>query len=149
MYEGLILATLVLLVILAIRPVVKYDNPLVIHKPGLYHATLGPQLGRVQYFIEQVAEQFPAMGDITSLQFKMRDAAGQYLLAAGLRAGILYFQAIPYKVDGDCETLRRFSDEVLVNIPLAESQDIQGIASMRAAVEAAAKRLQIECLSIS
>lgn len=149
MYEGFVLITLVVLVVLAIRPAVKYDSPLVIHKPGLYHATLAPRLGRVQYLIEQVAEQFSATGDIATRQFKMHDAAGKYLLAAGFRAGVLYFQAIPYSVDNDCEILRKFSDEVLVNIPLAKSQDMQGIASMRSAVEQAAKRLQIDCLSIT
>jgi len=142
-YEAFILVTLAGLVILAIRPGVKQGRPLIIHKAGLYHATLAPQLGRVQDLIGQIAGKFTATGDIASLQFKLHDSGGQYLLAAGFRGGMLYFQALPCKADSDCETLHKFSDEVLINIPLVESQ--QGGIAMRAAVEAAAMQLHIEC----
>ena len=147
MYEGFVLVTLVVLVVLAIRPVVKQDSPLIIHKPGLYHATLAPQLAHVQDLIEQIAEQFCAAGDIDTLQFKLSDQHGQYLLAAGFRAGMLYFQAIPYQSDTDCATLRKFSDAVLVNIPLVAAQ--QENLSIRTVVEAAAMRLNIHCRFIT
>ena len=147
MYEGLVLATLAVLVILLIQPAEKQESPLIIIKPGLYHATLAPQLGRVEQLIEQIAAQFHALADIASLQFKMCDADGQYLLAAGFRQGMLYIQAIQYKTDKDCETLRKFTDDVLVNIPFTESN--QGIVAMRVAVQAAAMRLKIDCLPIT
>lgn len=146
MYEGLVLVALAAFVILAIRPVVNQDSPFVIHKPGIYHATLAPQLARVQDLIERITGHFSAAGDIASLQFKMDDSGRQYLLAAGFRAGMLYFQAIPYKDNSDYATLRQFSNEVLINIPLGVVESDR--AALRAAVEIAAMRLRIECLSI-
>lgn len=155
MYEGFFLIALVALVILAIRPgkQVRYDNPVVIHKPGFYHATLAPKLIRAQNFIELVARQFfesgLQAGDIPTQYFGVQDAAGQYLLAAGFRSGKLYFQAIvPLAADSHYKTLHEFSDGVMVHIPLAGSACTQGGEHLRTALEVAAKRLEIVCLSL-
>lgn len=149
MYEGVLLAALVVLVILAIRPAVKYDNPLVIHQPGVYHATLSPQLDRAQKLIEQIAIRFSSVGDIATQYFKMHDAGGHYWLAVGFRASVLYFQAIlPAANDDDGNALRKFSDEVMMQIPLARSQDVRGSEYLCSAVEVAASQLQIACLKL-
>jgi hypothetical protein len=106
MGESLLLITIITLVVLTIRrarPVVL-ENPVIIQRPGQYHITLAPQLNRAQIFIEQIAGQFSKthspQGDISSQYFEVRDpkvfARGEscYLLAATLRDGLLYFQAI-------------------------------------------------------
>lgn len=155
MYEGFFLVVLTALVILFMRPgkKVRYDNPVVIHKPGLYHATLAPKLDRAQTYIESIASQFfgaglPA-GDIATQCFEVRDADGQYLLAAGFRAGTLYFQAImPSAAGSHYKTLHQFADQVMVHIPLSPSLDTRAGESLRTAVEVAANRLEIECLSL-
>ena len=153
MYEGFFLAVLVTLVILAIRPGNKviYDNPVVIHKPGVYHATLSPKLDRSKNFIEQIASLFlesgMQAGDIATQYFEVRDPAGQYLLAVGFRGGILYFQAIlPSATGSHYNALRQFSDQVMVHIPLVVFEDTLAGEQLRTAVEAAAKRLAIMCL---
>lgn len=156
MYEGFFLIVLVTLVVLAIRPgkKVRYDNPLVIHKSGLYHATLAPKLIRAQPFIEAVASQFSGAGlpagDIATQYFKVSDAAGPYLLAAGFRAGMWYFQAIePLDADDHYKTLHQFADQVMVHVPIAESLDTRVAEQLRAAVEVAARNLQITCLNLN
>ncbi len=155
MYEGFFLIVLVVLVVLAIRPgkTVKYDYPVVIHKPGFYHATIAPELTRAQPFIEAVASQFFGAGlqagDIPTQCFEVRDADGQYLLAAGSRAGTLYFQAIaPLAADSHYKTLHQFADQVMVHIPLSPSLDTRSGENFRTAVEVAANRLEIVCLSL-
>jgi hypothetical protein len=150
MYEGILLVALVTLVVLAIRP--GKTNPVVIHKPGLYHATLAPQLVRVQNLIEQIVGRFSAsgLGDVATQYFDVRDDAGQYLLAVGLRGGIVYFQAIlPSASDEDGQALREFSGQVMVDVPLAVSPGRQGMAYLRAVVETAATALQITCLNLN
>ncbi|MCX7193190.1 MAG: hypothetical protein NTY60_06180 [Proteobacteria bacterium] len=148
MYEGFFLVALVVLVVLAMRPKVKYDNPVIIHKPGLYHATLAPQLDRAQDLIERISNQFSAAGDVDTQYFTIHDVSGQYLLAAGFRAGTLYFQAIlPALHDNNCKTLRLFSAQVMLQVPLGASREVQDALGLRAAVEAAADQLQIACLN--
>lgn len=148
MYEGIFLAALVVLVVWAIRPgkTVQYDSPIVIHKPALYHATLAPQLLRVQNLIEQIASHFSFEYDIATQYFKVRDQEGDYLFAAGYRAGVLYFQALPASDNEEVSTLRRFSEAVMVHIPLVESQSAGGLARLRTTVTQQANRLQITCL---
>lgn len=155
MYEALLLAILIALVILVIRKPVVLDSPLIIQRPGQYHLTLAPQLAHARNFLELIAGKFavtaPHEGDIATQYFEVRvtDAPGaaHYLLAVGLRAGILYFQAInpqPLLKDADShyETVRRFSEQVMVQLaPLAGNRD----ASLRTAVEAAAQQLEIVC----
>lgn len=148
MYEGILLVALVTLVVLAIRP--RKINPVVIHKPGLYHATLAPQLVRAKNLIEKIASGLIAEGDIATQYYELHDVSGRYLLAVGLRGGILYFQAIlPSASDEDCQALREFSGQVMVDIPLVSSPDQQGMAHLRAAVETAATVLQITCLNLN
>ncbi|MDO8351169.1 MAG: hypothetical protein Q7S94_08480 [Gallionella sp.] len=155
MYEALLLAVLVVLVILVMRKPVLLDNPLIIQRPGHYHITLAPQLAHAKSFLELIAEKFseaaPHEGELATQYFEVRatDAPGaaHYLLAVGFRAGILYFQAIypqPLLKDADShyETVRRFSEQVMAQwAPLAGNRD----ASLRAAVEAAAQQLKIAC----
>lgn len=146
MYEGILLVALVVAVLLAIRPTVKHDHPLVIIKPGLYHATLAPQLERAQSLLDRIAAAFFAGSDIPSQFFSVDDPAGRYLLAAGCRSGLLYFQVImPAGSGSPYQALHRFSSAVMVNIPLAASADVCSGQELRTAVEAAAAQLQMAC----
>lgn len=148
MYEGFFLIALVILVVLAIRP--GKINPVVIHKPGCYHATLAPQLVRAKNLIEQIASGLIAEGDIATQYYELHDVSGRYLLAVGLRGGIVYFQAIlPSASDEDDQALREFSGQVMADIPLASSPDKQGMAYLRAAVEAVASQLKIVCKNLN
>ena len=152
MYEALLLAVLVVLVILAIRKPVLLDSPLIIQRSGQYHLTLAPQLVHAKNFIELIAGKFAGSalheGDVATQYFEVRESEDYYLLAVGFRAGILYFQAVnpqPLLKDADShyETVRSFSEQVMVQLaPLAENRDAAG--SLRAAVEMAARQLNIE-----
>ncbi|MDO9010580.1 MAG: hypothetical protein Q7U78_02060 [Gallionella sp.] len=157
MYEALLLAVLVVLVILVMRKPVTLDSPLIIQHPGQYHITLAPQLAHARSFLELItgkfAEAAPHEGDAATQYFEVRETevpgAARYLLAVGSRAGILYFQAInpqPLLKDADShyETVRSFSEQVMVQLaPLAENRD--AAVSLRTVVEAAAQQLNIEC----
>lgn len=160
MGELLLLTTIITLVILAIRrgKPVALDNPLIIQRPGQYHITLAPQLSRAQTFIENIARQFVELGcqagDAPTQYFEVRDPAvcaqGErcYLLAAALRGGMLYFQAInpqPLLRDADShlKTLREFSEAVLERLPLPEHADGQGGDKLGDAVAAAADQMNI------
>jgi hypothetical protein len=154
MYEALLLAILIALVILVIRKPVVLDSPLVIHRPGQYHLTLAPQLAHAREFLELIAGKFAVSttheGDITTQYYEVRetDAPGAYLLAVGFRAGMLYFQAInpqPLLRDADShyETVRRFSERVMAQLaPTSGNGDAE---NLRAAVEVAAQQLNIAC----
>ncbi len=93
-------------------------------------------------------------GDFTSRYFEVRDpkvfaqGADCYLLAVTLRDGLLYFQASnPAKSQKDAaghlQTIREFSEKVLKQHPHKEPASMQGIEELDAAVETAAKQLQI------
>lgn len=154
MYEALLLAILIALVILVIRKPVVLDSPLVIHRPGQYHLTLAPQRVHAREFLELIAGKFAVTvtheGDIDTQYYEVRetDAPGAYLLAVGFRAGMLYFQAInpqPLLRDADShyETVRRFSEQVMAQLaPPAGNGDAK---NLRAAVEVAAQQLNIVC----
>jgi hypothetical protein len=158
MVESFLLLCLITIVILTIRrgkPVIL-DNPVIIQRPGQYHITLAPQLNRAQAFIENIAKQFPlaAANEFSTQYFEVRDpnvfAQGEdfYLLAAALRGGMLYFQAINpqpllHDADSHLKTVREFSDKVMALHPLAGASDQQSAKNLRAAIELAASQLQI------
>jgi len=160
MYELFLLALLITIVALSIRsgkPVVL-DNPLIIQRPGEYHITLAPQLGRAQTFIEQIAGQFvllhPPQGEIPTQYFEVHDrnenggAGGLYLLAAAYRGGMLYFQAInplPLLRDADShlKQVREFSNAVLALHPLDHPAGEGEAMKLRSAVETAAQKLKV------
>ncbi|ADL56452.1 hypothetical protein [Gallionella capsiferriformans] len=151
MYEGIILLVLVIVVVLVIRPKKdgKFDPPVVLQRAGVYHATLAPQLVRAQSFLEVIVSEFAsfdsAVSDSASHYFEVRDQVGRYLLAVGLRSGVFYFQAIlPAFKGDDAQTLRLFSEQVMVNIPRLESQD--HFDSLLRAVESAAQQMNITCV---
>lgn len=143
MYEGLLLVALVVVVLLAIRP--TKINPVVVHKPG-FHATLAPGLVRTQSFVERISGEALSGGDIATQYFEGEDSVGKFLLAVGFRGGILYFQAIlPTQGDANDQAIRRFSELVMVNIPLSSSQ--QDAVRLREVVERAAVQLKYTNLS--
>lgn len=81
------------------------------------------------------------------MQVRYKGAAsrpdGFYLLAVAFRKGIFFFQAItpqPLLRDSDSHlnTLRAFSDAVLVRYPLANPGSAQDMTRMEAVIETAA-----------
>lgn len=150
MYEGFLLVTLVLLVLVALRSgnQVIYEQPLLIHQPGCYQATLAPQLGRIQAFLEQVAKQLVEIGenDVPTRYFEIHDGIGPYLLAASMRSRTVYFQAIMPPASGSSyKTLATFSAQVMVNIPISVSTDVRDVALLHAAIKFFAERSNIVC----
>lgn len=143
MYEGIILIVLVVLVVLAIRPA----RPIVRCEAGRYHATLAPQLGRVIRLVELICAEFSGENELATQYFEMQDEVGKFLMAVGYRGGLLYFQAILPPGDENYQTIRLFSDQVMVNIPLVSSQ--QDAAPLLQVVEAAAARQNISCKYLS
>jgi hypothetical protein len=166
MGETLLLITIVSLVVLTIRrarPVIL-ENPVTIQRPGQYHITLAPQLNRAQTFIEQIAGEYakaqPLRSDSQSCYFEVRDpkvfakGADCYLLAMTLRGGLLYFQAAnPGKSHTDAashlNTIRDFSDPVMKSHPQAEFIDDQEQRNLRAAIEVAAKQMQVSITALN
>lgn len=159
MVESFLLLCLVTVVILTIRrgkPVIL-DNPVIIQRSGQYHITLAPQLNRAQTFIENIAKQLPlaSSNEFSTQYFEIRDpkvfAQGEdfYLLAAALRGGTLYFQAINpqpllHEADSHLKTVREFSDKVMALHPLAGISDEQSVKNLQAAIESAAQPLKID-----
>lgn len=158
MFEAFFLAALVTVVVVAIRgrktPV--FENPIIIHKVGIYHATLSPQLAHAGNFIERIASEFAeahlSASEITTQYFEIREKAADafYLLAVGARAGVLYFQAITpmpllTKNDSHYKILRQFSEQVMVHHPLVSTPDSLCTTYLQDTVKSAANSLQIIC----
>lgn len=159
MFEAFFLAALVFVVVLALRgkKSVILENPVIIHKVGLYHATLSPQLGAVQGLLEQIASQYVATAlkplDLAAQYFVVRDrnviAEGSYLLAVGLRSGVLYFQAITDLLPAErYAAIHRFSEQVMVLHRQPVLSDAEGKSCLHAIVEAAAQQLNIACVDL-
>jgi len=166
MGESLLLITIVTLVILTLRrakPVVL-ESPVTIQRPGKYHILLAPQLNRAQTFIENIADQFlslnPTGGDLPSQYYEIRDPAvfakgeSAYLLAATLRNGLLYFQAInPDSMEKDAASqlkkLNDVSSEVLSKFPTSTPAGEQWAKDLRYAVGTAADQLKIAVKELS
>jgi hypothetical protein len=160
MGETLLTITIITLVILAIhraRPVVL-ENPVVINRPGKYHIILAPQLNRAHTFIEQIAKPYmlmhPPQEDLPSLYYEIRDpivfARGEnsYLLAATLRDGMLFFQAVNPKplqhdTDSHLKTLREVSESALKQHPFSKPADEQWAKKLRDTVKDIAGQMQI------
>lgn len=148
MYELLILALLLIVIVLALRPG-RPATPLIVHSPGRYHLTLAPQLRGQQAFLEQIAELYllshAPRGDLPGQYFQVTagDAAG-YLLAIAQRNGTLYCQAIdtPPGRDraGQLEAISVFSGAVLAQLPLADVVDPSATEALHDAVALAARQ---------
>jgi hypothetical protein len=147
MYELLILALLLIVIVLALRPA-RPAAPLVVHSPGRYHLTLAPQLQDQQAFLEQIAELYllsrVPQGDLPGQYFLITAGeTGAYMLAIAQRKGTLYFQAIatPAGRDqaGQAEAIREFSGAVLAQLPLADVADAAGTEALHGAVAQAAR----------
>lgn len=148
MYELLILALLLIVTVLALRPA-RPAAPLIVHSPGRYHLTLAPQLRDQQAFLEQIAELYllshVPQGDLPGQYLRViAGDAGCYLLAIAQRKGTLYFQAIvaPPGRDqvGQLEAIREFSGAVLAQLPLTDTLDTSGSGALHAAVALAAQQ---------
>ena len=160
MGEALLAIILVTLIVLAIRrakPVVL-ENSVTIERPGQYHIILAPQLNRAQTFIEQIAKSFillhPPHADLPTQYYEVRDplvfAEGEsaYLLAATLRDGMIYFQAINpepfiYDKDSHYRTLRAYAEMVLKRYSHSAPADLQWADKLRHTIDTTAGLMKI------
>ena len=160
MGEALLAITLVTLIVLAIRrakPVVL-ENSVTIERPGQYHILLAPQLNRAQTFVEQIAKPFillhPPHADLPTQYYEVRDplvfAEGEsaYLLAATLRDGMIYFQAINpepliYDKDSHYRTLRAYAEMVLKRYLHSTPADLQWADKLRHTIDTTAGLMKI------
>ncbi len=153
MLELLILAVIVAVVVLSLRPRKPVlEEPLIIEEPGRYHVTLAPRLSDARAYIENIAERFAATstpgGDTPTLFYQVHPAQlpreqGAYLLAVALRGGVLYVQAItPVSLQLDeaaqLKQLREYSAAVLAYHQLTGAVDGEALARLRHAVVDAA-----------
>ncbi len=153
MFEGLILIVVVTAVVLAIRPGKKVQlAPLVIDRPGQFYITLDPQLEQLQEFLENIFSEFSLLndvaGDIPTQYFEVyQPDRVVYLLAVGLRNGILYFQAINpgTQCKKSHEAIKQFSEQVLLHHPVVDSASVRGETLLCEAVEKVTNRQHIKC----
>lgn len=152
MYELIILALLVVVIVLSLRSG-KPIQPLIVDSPGRYYLTLAPQLAHERAFLERITELFlpstVSAGDLSALyctvttKYQGEKSGQSYLLAIALRRGKLYFQAIGMPPDQHdpatrLRALRAFSDAVLAELPVPLLADASSIEVLRDAVEQAA-----------
>ncbi len=127
MIETFTIITLSVLALIFFRPgkTEPLKNPLVINRGGQFHAVLAPMLNLSQPLLENISKRFSDQdrhsGNSKSLYFMISDkevkAHGEkfYLLAATLRDGVIYFQAIaPQEKENHLDTIRAFSDAEMV-----------------------------------
>ncbi|HET7832118.1 MAG TPA: hypothetical protein VFK88_04050 [Gallionella sp.] len=159
MLELLILAVIVAVVVLSLRPRKPVlEEPLIVEQPGRYHITLAPRLSDARAYIENVAERFAATStpgsDTPTLFYQVHPAQlpreqGAYLLAVALRGGVLYFQAItPQSPQLDeaaqLKQLREYSAVVLAYHQLTGSVDEEALVRLRRTVVDAASQVGFE-----
>ena len=136
MIETLTLITLCMLYLIYVRPgkTPPLNNPLVIERPGKYHALLAPNLNLAQPLVEAIAQHLqesPSGGGNSATQFfEVQDSHvtahgnAAYLLAITKQNGMLYFQATaPVGNSDHLKTISEFSQKVLEKLPLADEPD--------------------------
>jgi hypothetical protein len=151
MIETLTIITLSILALIFFRPgkTEPLNNPLVINRGGQFHAVLAPMLNLAQPLLENISrhlgEQERQSGNTQPHYFKVSDkevkAHGKdfYLLAATLRDGMLYFQAIaPQTDEKHLDTIRAFSGAELSRHPAVALESEAAEAALSRAIQAAA-----------
>jgi hypothetical protein len=151
MIETLTIITLSVIALILFRPgkTEPLKNPLVINRGGQFHAVLAPMLNLAQPLLESVSrhlgEQDRQSGNSKPLYFKVSDkevkAHGEkfYLLAATLRDGVLYFQAIgPQEKESHFDTIRAFSEAEMFRHPETWPHSDAAQAALTQAIQAAA-----------
>jgi hypothetical protein len=155
MIETLTLITLCMLYLIYVRPgkTPPLNNPLIIERPGKYHALLAPNLNLAQPLVEAIAlrllESSSDAGNSTTQFFEVQDshvtAHGNvvYLLAITKRDGMLYFQATaPADKSDHLKTISEFSQKDLAKLPPAgEPNDTVNQEIVSAAQQVASTRL--------
>jgi hypothetical protein len=162
MIETLTIITLSVLALIFFRPgkTEPLKNPLVINRGGQFHAVLAPMLNLSQPLLEnvsrQLGEQERKSGNSEPLYFMVSDkevkAHGDkfYLLAATLRDGVLYFQAVaPEKKESHLDTIRAFSDAELFRHPETVARSDAAQAALTGAIQAAAEQRGVELTPIT
>lgn len=135
------------------------EEPLVLDCPSRFHITLSPRLKHAQPFIEYIAQSFHASvtcGDCATQYFEVRDAGismqeESYLLAACLRSGVLYFQAINSNPDGNAtplRTVREFSGAVMARHPLNGKSDTQSEQKLQDSVMQAVRQFKLNVIEL-
>lgn len=151
MIETLTIITISVILLIIFRPgkTPPLENPLTINRIGQFHAVLAPKINLAQPLLEnishRVTEEIRQNGNTPPLYFKVQDkevkAHGQdfYLLAATLREGILYFQAVaPDKKHSNLDTIRAFSEAELSKHPETQPHAESASATLADAIQSAA-----------
>lgn len=151
MIETLTIITLSVLALIFFRPgkTEPLKNPLVINRGGEFHAVLAPMLNLSQPLLESISrhlgDQGRQNGSSKPLYFMVTDKEVKahggkfYLLAATLRDGVLYFQAIaPQEKENHLDTIRAFSEAELFRHPETRPHTNAANAALVAAIQAAA-----------
>ena len=151
MIETLTIITLSVLALILFRPgkTEPLKNPLVINRGGQFHAVLAPMLNLSQPMLENISrhlgEQDRQSGNSKPLYFMVKDrevkAHGEkfYLLAATLRDGMVYFQAMaPQEKENHLDAIRAFSDAEMFRHPETRPHADAAEAALAGAIQAAA-----------
>ena len=165
MFELFLLIAIVIVVIWAIRgKPASLVAPVVISMPGLYHITIAPQLQEARAFIEAIASRVGVIAvgtqDSVSCYFEVQDARacktemGRYLLAASIRADMLYLQAIlsqPLMYDNDSHLNRisHYTEQVLERLPCNGAGNIEAELRLVAAVQEVACTYEVQVVRLS
>jgi hypothetical protein len=156
-FELFILIALVAAVVIGMRhgkPAAP-DTPIIVQQPRQYHITLAPQLDFALGFVETLAQRLVKVCQPTRdtptryFQVSHKGAASQangfYLLAVAFRKGIFFLQAISplpllHDTDSHLDTLRVFSDAVLLHYPPVPPIDEGGAGRIDAVIEEVAQQ---------
>ena len=162
MIETITIITLCVLYLVFFRPgkTPPLNNPLVIDRPGKYHATLAPHINLAQPFVEAIAQNLLENGkragncdtqyfDVTDKHVKAHGKEN-YLLAISQRDGLLVFQAAAPAADiSHLQTITEFATEILEKFPATGESDSAIADQIVSAAQQVASNKQIQIDQIS
>jgi hypothetical protein len=161
MIETLTLITLCMLYLFYVRPgkTPPLNNPLVIERPGKYHALLAPNLNLAQPLVEAIAQRLMESpiyaGNSTTQFFEVQDSHvtahghASYLLAITKRNGMLYFQAAaPVDNIDHLQTISEVSRKELEKHPFTGEPDDMVNREIVSAAEQIANKKSVEIAQI-
>ena len=160
MIETITAITLCVLYLVFFRPgkTPRLENPLLIERQGRYRITIAPKLNLAQPFIESVAARISiekqALSSSTVQFFAVRDkqvgshALDGFLLVAGYRNGMLYFQAEqpPRLAKSHSDWLTEFTRDVLANAPARNTYSETLDSLIISAMQSAASELGVDVM---
>jgi hypothetical protein len=153
MIETLTVITITVLLLIFFRPgkTEPLASPLVINRPGQFHAVLAPMLNLAQPMLEDISRHLGAQdrqtGNTETRYFKVIDkevkyhGKNYYLLAITLRDGELYFQATaPQENSNEFDTIGEFSEAMLSRHPSDSAHSDAAETALGNAIETATSK---------